>query len=221
MKSLSLAFIRIALLIGALSLAACGSGPGGTSTGGTSSGGTSSAAPTATPKPRPTSPPLITAAYCQSIMTVAEANQIMNPPIPATTINAQSGSEVGVCRYDPPQAQFAVVKVLVDEKTYTGPKPVPTSTIIQLVSELEGSTKATVTTTTPVSGVGDQAEFLAASVTESGMTFYVDAIYVIYGKVAFMCDDFHLNTKPDDTAQMNALQQCAEKVVTRLSLLSA
>ena len=78
------------------------------------------------------------------------------------------------------------------------------------MSELEGST------TTPVSGVGDQARFLAASVSENGATCYVDAFSVIYGNVAFMCDDFHMNTRPDDTAQMNGLQQCAERVVSRL-----
>ncbi len=217
MKSLFLAFIRIALLVGALSLAACAPGTGGTSTGGSSSGGTSSAAPTAAPKPKPTSPPPITAAYCQSIMTVSDANQIMNPPTPISTITTQSDSEVGVCSYLAPQTQFAVVKILVDEKVYTGPKPVPTSTILQLVSELANQPGVTVDTTTPVSGVGDQAEFLVASVSDSGITLYVDAFYVIYGNVAFMCDDFHLNAKPDDTAQLNALQQCAERVVTRLN----
>lgn len=219
MKSLSLTLTRIALLVGALSLAACSGGAStGTPSGGAPSGGASSAAPTATSKPKskPTAPPPITAAYCQSIMTLAEANQIMNPPIPATTINAQSSTEVGVCRYDPPQAQFSVVKILVDEKVYTGPKPVPASTIMQYVSQLEGSTGATVSMTAPVSGVGDQAEFLAASVSESGTNFYVDAVYVIYGNVAFMCDDFHMGAKPDDTTQMHALQQCAEQVVSRL-----
>lgn len=217
MKSLSPVLIRIALLVGVLSLAACGTGTGGTSTGGSSTSGTSSTAPTATPKPKPTTPPPITAAYCQSIMTVAQANQIMNPPTQATTINAQSDSEVGVCRYDAPQAQFSVVKILIDEKVYTGPKPVPEATIAQLVGQLEGSAGATVSTSTPINGVGDQAEFLAASVSESGMNFYVDAFYVLYGNVAFMCDDFHMNAKPDDATQQNELQQCAEQVVNRLS----
>ncbi len=216
MKSISLALIRIALLVGALSLAACGTGTGGTSNGGPSSGGTSSATPTATPKPKPTAPPPITEAYCQSIMTVAEANQIMKPPTPATMILAQSDTELGVCNYTYSQTQLAVVKILVDEKVYTGPTPVPTSTIIQLVTELANEPGVTVSTTKPVSGVGDQAEFLVASVSNSGLTFYADAFYVLYGKVAFMCDDFHLNAKPDDTAQLNALQQCAERVVSRL-----
>ncbi len=218
MKSFSLAFIRIALLVGALSLAACGSGTGGTSTGGSSNGATSSAAPTVTPKPKPkpTSPPTITQQYCQSIMTVAEANQIMHPPTPATTILVQSSAELGVCSYIYSQSQLAVVKILVDGKPYTGPRPVPESTIIQLVTELANEPGVTVTTTKPVSGVGDQAEFLAAYVTDNGITFYADAFYVIDGNVAFMCDDFHMNAKPDDVAQLNALQQCAERVVSRL-----
>ncbi len=213
MKSLSLAFIRIALLAGTLALAACGA----TSTGGTSTGGSSStAAPTATPKPKPTAPPQVTEAFCQSVMSVADANQIMNPPAPITTIRVQSDSELGVCAYMSPQSPLAVVKVLINEKTYTGPKPVPASTITQLATELANQPGVTITTTTPVSGVGDQAEFLAAYLSQDGMTLYVDAIYVIYGNVAFMCDNFHLNTKPDDAAQQTALQQCAQRVVNQL-----
>lgn len=216
MKSLCTVFVRVALLAGTLALAACGAGTGGTSTGGTSTGGGSSSAPTATPKPKPTAAPKVTQAFCQSVMSVAEANQIMHPPAPITTIRVQSDAELGVCAYNSPQSPFAVVKILIEQKPYTGPMPVPTSTILQLVSELANDPGATVTATKPVSGVGDQAEFLAANVSQGGMTFYVDVVYVIYGKVAFLCDDFHLNTKPDDTAQMNSLQQCAQRVVSQL-----
>ena len=216
MKSLALALFRIALLVGALSLAACGAGTGGTSTVGPSSSATPSAAPTATPRPKPTSPPPVTQQLCESFMTVDEANQIMKPPVPATTLRVQSDAELGVCSYISSSNQFAVVKILIEEKPYTGPKPVPTSTIIQLVTELANEPGATISTTKPVTGVGDQAEFLAASVSSGGLTFYADAIYVIYGNVAFMCDDFHLNTKPDDAAQLTALQQCAERVVSQL-----
>ncbi|HEU0025659.1 MAG TPA: hypothetical protein VFQ25_00965 [Ktedonobacterales bacterium] len=216
MKSLCTAFIRIALLAGALALAACGASTGGTSTGGNSTGGTSSAAPTATPKPKPASAPQVTQAFCESVMTVADANQIMHPPAPITTIRVQSDDELGVCAYNSPQSPLAVVKILIELKPYTGPTPVPTSTILQLVSQLANEPHVTVTTTKPVSGVGDQAEFLATNVSESGITVYADVMYVIYGKVAFLCDNFHFNTKPDDAAQMNSLQQCAERVVSRL-----
>lgn len=199
-------------LCAAVLVAACSA----TSAGNTSTPTNTPPTATTAPKPKPTSAPKVNEAFCQSVMTVAEANQIMHPPIPATTIRVQSDAELGVCSYIYSQSQLAVVKILVEGKPYTGPKPVPESTIIQLVSQLENEPGVTVTTKKPVSGVGDQAEFLAAYLTNSNITFYVDAIYVIYGKVAFMCDDFHLNTKPDDVAQLNGLQQCAERVVSRL-----
>lgn len=207
---------KLAILMAGLCVAMVMAACNATSTGNTNTSTTPLPTATVTPKPKPTSAPKVTEAFCQSVMTVAEANQIMNPPTPITTISVQSDAELGVCSYIYSQTQLAVVKILVDGKPYTGPKPVPESTIIQLVSELANEPGATVNATKPVSGVGDQAEFLAAYVTDSGMTFYVDAIYVIYGNVAFMCDDFHLNTKPDDTAQMNGLKQCAERVVSRL-----
>lgn len=216
MKSLRSLLMRTIIIIAALSLAACSAGSTGQTTTGTPF---ATQAPTAQPtvaKAKPTAPPPINLQWCQSVMTVADANQIMKPPTPITTIDVQSDAELGVCRYNSPQAQFAVVKILVEEKPYTGPHPVPQSTIVQLVTELAGEPGVTVSTATPVSGVGDQAEFLVASVSGNGMTFYVDAIYVIYGNVAFMCDDFHLNTKPSDAAQLSGLQQCGQRVVSQL-----
>jgi hypothetical protein len=201
-------------LLAALSLVACASGsPTGQTSGGAPTS-TATAQPTA--KPAPTAPPQVTQLFCQSVMTVAEANQIMNPPTPATTLNAQSDSELGVCSYTSPQSPFAVVKVLIEEKPYTGPKPVPQATITQLATQLANEPGVTVTTTSAVSGVGDQAEFLAANVSDGNLTLYADAIYVIYGNVASECVNFHLNTKPNDATQQSALQQCAQRVVAQL-----
>jgi hypothetical protein len=207
------------MICGMLALAACSTtGNTGGSTGGTptaATGGTPTAA-TATAKPAPTGVPDVTQQYCQGLMTVAEANQIMNPPSPITTLDAQSDDEVGVCHYKSAQAQFDVVKILLDRKVYTGPKPVPASTINDFVAQLENDPHATVTTSTPVSGVGDQAQFLAANAQESNLTFYVDVIYVLDGNVVFLCDDFHTGSKPDDATQMSALTQCGQLVVSRL-----
>jgi hypothetical protein len=204
--------LRIAVLLAAVSLAACASG---TTTGQTGGGApTATTPPTATPAP--TTPPPVTQAFCLSIMTVADANQIMNPPVPATTLTAHSDSELGVCSYTNSQSPFAVVKVLIEEKPYTGPKPVPQATITQLATQLASDPNVTVTTTAPVTGVGDQAEFLAANVSEEGITLYADALYIIDGSVASECIDFHLNTKPDDATQQSELQQCGQRVVAQL-----
>ena len=208
MHSLRALIMRTTIILATLSLAACGAGSTGQTTSGTPA---ATKAPTAQPtvaKTKSSAPPTVTLQWCQSVMTVAQANQIMKPPTPITKITAQSDSELGVCGYTSPQAPFAVVKILVEEKPYIGPNPVPEATIVQMATQLASENGVTVSKTTPVSGVGDQAEFLAASVSQGGMTLYVDAIYVIYGHVAFMCDDFHLNAPPDNAAQLTALQQC-------------
>lgn len=202
------------VVLAMLALAACGASSTGQTTGGTPSANspTATAQPTATPKPKPSSAPAATQQFCQSVMTVADANQIMNPPSPVITITAQSDSELGVCHYNAAQGQFPVVAILILEKAYTGPNPVPESTIEQFVAEAAGVPEVTITTLAPVSGVGDQAEFLASTFSGQGLTFFADAFYVIYGNVAYMCDDFHMNTKPDDATQQAALTQCAQRV---------
>jgi hypothetical protein len=214
MRSTCTLILRIVVLLSALSLVACAS----TSTTGQTSGAAPTATATAQPtaKPGPTAPPQVTQAFCLSIMTVADANQIMNPATPATTLNVQSDPELSVCSWLSPQSPFAVVKVLIDGKPYTGPNPVPQDTIVQLATQLASEPGVTVTTTAPVTGVGDQAEFLAASASDSGMTVYADALYIIYGNVASECVDFNLNTKPDDATQQAALQQCGQRVVAQL-----
>ena len=212
MRSTCTLILRIVVFLAALSLVACASGSPTRQT----SGGAPTATAQPTAKPAPTTPPQVTEQFCQSVMTVADANQIMNPPTPATTLNVQSDPELGVCSYISPQSPFAVVKVLIDGKPYTGPKPVPEATIIQLATQLANEPKVTVTTTAPVSGVGDQAEFLAASASGNNETLYADAIYVIYGNVVSECVDFNLSTKPDDATQQSALQQCAQRVVAQL-----
>lgn len=215
---LSRGFVGLALLILMLVSAGCGSAT--TSSGQTTGSGTPSAqaSATATLKPAPTVAPLVTQPFCLSALTVDEANQIMSPSTPATTLQIQStAGEQGVCRYTSAGAQFPVLTVVIDYKLYTGPKPVPDATIQQLVAQLTGQPEApTVTSLAAVSTVGDQAEFLAANLSQDGMTFYADVIYVIDGQVVFLCDDFHLNTQPDDAAQQTALTQCAQHVVSVL-----
>src|SRR6516165_6705913 len=69
MKSLNTFALLTALMIGLLAVAAC-STTGDTS--GTTDGGSPTA--TATVKPAPTGVPDVTLAYCQGLMTLAEAN---------------------------------------------------------------------------------------------------------------------------------------------------
>lgn len=207
--------IPVALILcGALLLAACGAG--GATQGNSTKPTATAAPPTATPKPKPATVPPITQAFCQSALSLDQANQIMSPPTPATSIDFTSFDNWGICNYIYSQAQLPVLSIAVDEQSYTGPKPVPQSTIEQLVSQLANENTQAVTTTTPESGVGDQAELIGATVSGDGGSGHVDILYVLYGPVLFLCEDAVVNTNVNDSAEGSKLTQCAQHVVGAL-----
>jgi hypothetical protein len=193
--------------VAACSGTSSGSGGSGTQT----PGATATTAPTATPKPKPTGAPAVTMATCQSLMTISEANQIMNPSSPATTLQANSSDGFGVCNYL--AGSTLVLKIFLE--TYIGPVPVPQSTLEGLLAQLAGSTGATIDSATTVSGVGDQAAYLAASLSEQGVSLVAHVFYTIYGKVIFGCLTYVINGVGTNGTQAQ-LQQCATQVVSRL-----
>jgi hypothetical protein len=170
MRSIRRLLPRCLIVLALLALAACGAGTSSTgqTTGGTSTAmATAKATPQPTAKPAPMTAPQVSQQWCQSAMTVAQASQCMNPSAPATTLEVHSSpGEQGVWRYTSAGAQFPVVSIIMDYKVYTGPKPVPEATIEQTVAQLAGAPNVTLTSLAAVSGVGGQAEFLAAKVSE-------------------------------------------------------
>lgn len=205
MKSLSLTCIRIMLLAGTLALTACA---GGTSTGGTSTGAGSASAPTAAPKAKPTGLPTITMAFCQGILTVAEANQIMQPATPATTIRIDAPSSGnGSCNYEyaPYKAVVSVVFLAV----------IPASEQGQPLSAHIPSTTPGIVINTAVSGVGDQAQYVAGSTQGNGQAYNVDALDVMYGAIVFDCNHAYLGTS-NAVAEQATLTKACQLVVSRL-----
>lgn len=202
-----------AMLCAMLTLAACGSGATTTSTTGNTP---TTAAPTATPKPKPTSLPQITQAFCQSALTVDQANQIINPSTPATMITVSTDTNLGICNYE---SQNPIPVLIIDFEGWNGPVPISQSDITaaanELVSKL-GASGGTLNTFTTVSGVGDQAAFLALTVPTSQFTIHTDVFYVLYGKVLFDCAVYNLGSLPPDATEQSALQQCAQHVVSVL-----
>lgn len=204
------------ILCGVLLLAACGAGTPTSGTSGntnTTKVATATTAPTATPKPKPTSLPQITQALCQSILTVDQANQIIHPPSPATTIVVLTDTNVGTCNYET-GSQTPILTIHL--QGWTGPNPIPQSDITAEVNQLAsqaGASGVTITTLTAVSGLGDQAEYLA--VTASG-TIHIYVFYVLYGSVLSDCWLYTLGSPLSDATEQSALQQCAQHVISAL-----
>lgn len=120
----------------------------------------------------------MTLAECQKLLSIAESNQILSPPNATTTIVPDNGGDGGSCNYE--YATHKITLFLIFQP-YTG---VPLSSLIT-EAESKNFAGATITTNQQVNGVGDQAWFLAGSISEGGFTARGDILYVVYGGVLF------------------------------------
>jgi hypothetical protein len=165
-------------------------------------------------KQPPASLPPITQVFCQHLMTAAEADQIMHPSIPTKAVVAATNSVGGSCDY---VYAPGAVNLIINLENWIGPVPVSQQDIAAALQQASGQPKLTIKSFTPVSGVGDQAAFLALTSIDHGNTVHIDAFYVLYGTVAFDCNTYFFNSAgPSDAIQQGELQQCAEQVVSRL-----
>lgn len=204
-----LATLLVALTVLA-TLAACAT----PSTGNTTGTGSPTAAATAQPTAKPTvkALPTITQALCQQLMTVAEANTMVQPPVPATSLVADHSEDGGSCNYLASQTRIPLIIYFFDWK---GPVPIPQADIAAALAESSGSTKITINQATPVDGIGVQAEFVSLTATDKGFTGSATIFYVLEGPFFYDCLTFGPLTGGALGTQ-DQLQACASQVDSRL-----
>lgn len=195
------------LLAGLLALTACGGGSSGGSTGPTATAG----APTATGTPKPlSSHPNITVAYCQQLLSLSAANQIIPSSSPATSITQgnPNDAESGACNYVISPTQFLLIIYFIP---YSGPQQVTQQDIASVLSQAAG-TNITITTATPVSGIGLTAEYVEATGKDpnSGLSTSAHILYVLEGSYIFDCVTYQFLSPT--LATQSQLQQCATAV---------
>lgn len=213
MKTPRICSTFVIVICSVAALAACA--PSGSTSGSTTGNGTPSVAVTvtATAKPAPTAVPPVTLAFCQQILSLAEANQIMQPAKPAITIDVTPVPNGGQCTYfSPPLPAGLVLGIRL--ATYTGTRPIPEQNIETYFEQGLGQPGVTVLASSPVSGVGDQAGIVVGSYTLEGTTAYGAAFYVLYGNIVFFCGNVYSSSPT--ASQQSALKQCAQFVVSRL-----
>lgn len=198
------------LLVGLLALTACS----GTSAGNTNSGtgASSAAAPTATatPKPTPAGVPKITLTYCQGLMTVAEANQFMQPQSPANTIRVDSSTAGGSCNYEYAQFHSVVSVLFLPFHQGASLDAIATQSLAQ-----DQNQPGTQITKVSVSGMGDQALYIAASIATGGPTEYFYALDTTVGSLYISCFNSTVGVPPSNNLQP-ALTQVCRQVISRL-----
>lgn len=199
----------LALVCGSLIIAACGASPTGTAGNTTTKPAT---ATTATPKHKPTSLPTIDLSFCQSLLSVVEANQFMHPATPATNIRIDTSPAGGSCNYEYAPYKSTVTVLFLP---YAGPKPVTEQQFGAFATQMAAQSGATVFSSVPVSGAGDAAIFVAAGGNADGITIKQDTLYVVYGSVLIAFGNFSPGSSLDAT-QQGYLTQVATLVVSRL-----
>ena len=173
--------------------------------------------PTTQPRPKPTALPQMTMAFCQSILTVDEANQIMKAPHTATAIRIDAPpTGGGSCNYEYAHYKAVVsivfVNVIPDGTTLTA--DAIAAHIQQGASSVEGAK----ITTQVVSGVGDAAVFAAGTATLTSQPYKFDALDIAYGRVFFDVNTALLGpdaTSASDSALLASFTQIAHLVTSR------
>jgi hypothetical protein len=201
MKTIYARALSVGVFCSVLALAACNSSVN------SSSGGSSAPTVTPTQKAPPTAVPTLSAATCQRLLSLAEANQYMSPPTPATTIKVDAGGAGGgTCGYDYAPLQAIVVVTFEPYKLGAGhEQAILEANAQQLQQNSDQFTSA------PISGLGTAALFegaIAGPIKEA-------VVNVVYGAVFISCANFKVGSASFDV-QKTALTQVCKTVVSRM-----
>jgi hypothetical protein len=165
-------------------------------------------------KQKPKSAPTLSVVFCQQILSLAEANQFMQPPVAATSISIDTGPAGGSCQYEYKPCCSVVTVTFLTYRGATDPQS-EQATLAGGASEIANGVPGATVDTTPVNDIPDAALFIAAHATSDNVLIHQDALDVIYGNVLISCANF-LAGSASDSSQLSALHQVCKQVVTRL-----
>ena len=200
--------LRALAMAGLIALAGALAACGGTSTGQGGSG-TPTAQATTAPKAPPTGVPTLSVAYYTGLMSLAEANQIMQPATPATTIQVNTGGKGGSCNW-----QYAELKAVVTVLFEPFPQGTSLDAVVtQELAKVQAEPGAKVTKTT-VTGVGDQALYVSESA-PIGKGIWEDLLDTTTGPVYISCTVLGTGAPPAASLQAPLTQVC-QQVLSRM-----
>jgi hypothetical protein len=152
----------------------------------------------------------ITQALCRQILSIDEANAIMQPAAPATSIVAANIAQEASCSYLASPGRYVLTILFA-------PFPPGTSVNAFVQDALAKAAQAQAHWTiaiTPVSGVGDQAIYVSATAALNGLTYYWVGLVTTVGQIAIACDTIGFGSAAPPLQA--PLTQCAQVVVSRL-----
>jgi hypothetical protein len=143
------------------------------------------------------------------MMTVAEANQIMHPPTPATAIRIDSTTKGGSCNYEYAKYRSVVTVTFLPYNGQAGSPQAALAAAATRVTQVQGAQ----VTTAQVTGVGDAALFVTGTIASPPLR--LAALDTIYGGIVLSCGNFNVGSASFATEQ-TALTQVCQQVISRL-----
>ena len=180
----------------------CLAGCGGTTSSGTGNG-TPTTATTPTVAHTPKAPTLTDSKSCSQLMSLDEANQIMSAK--ATTIRVIASDEDGggSCNYETTPLHATVFAAFFPTAGGAGS--------LTAISAAITSNPNFAGTTSPVTGLGDQALFIVNPIPSTSITQY--HLMVIAGTL--LMDVVIPATQPDSNTALSRLKQVAQLILSR------
>jgi hypothetical protein len=142
-------------------------------------------------------------------MSLAEANQIMQPATPANTIRVDHGQSGGSCNWE-----YALFKGVVSVVFLPFPPGTSLDAIAtQALAAVQAQPGANFTKT-PVSGVGDQGLYISGSA-QIGKGLWEDLLDTTFGPVFISCNVLGTGAPPATSLQAPLTQVC-QQVISRM-----
>lgn len=207
----------LALTAALFVLSACASSKTSAKTGNTGNNSNSLTATTAQASPTKTKPsevPQITLAYCQSLVSIADVNNVMKPANPATTIVPDNARPGGSCSYTYGSSGLDFTLFFQPYQTTMSLAQIAQQGLQQAASK-NGLPPGITATITPLSGIGDQAIYASFTGTFDGVSGFYDSVYTTLGSVYLSCFNFGIGSSPS-TPQQPALTQLCTQAVNRM-----
>ena len=178
--------VAAALVVALAVLSGCATG-GSTTTNTSKISGpsaTSTIAPSATAKPKPTTIPTTSVAYCQGLLSLADVNNVMKPTAPATSILFvnDTSNHLSICSWVPGSG-VAVLSTWFIQST---PGVSLKAEAQRQLAKTQGSAGGSVESAS-VSGVGDDALYLSGTIPTPAGANYAGDLVVAYGAIIIGC----------------------------------
>ncbi len=188
-------------------------------TGTTSTNGSTSATATSTPQPTATSVaiPVATISYCEGLLTIAEANKILNPVNPIVGVQIANSTNNSSCKYTDASNN---VLLLLNFAPFSSGTQINTAAT-QYIAQVFNNPNTAIVTSHAVSGVGNQAWYISSKITGGNISGLAKVLCIAAGGLQITLTNISMNgtgllSSVSDVVVQGEFVQAAALIISRM-----